>query len=116
MHASAQGRYAEALAIAARALTALMPLPDAGPVVAMFRMRRGAALFGISLRLLSPTMYIFRKLSVVCCRQQACRGPHTQAKDWDFSLSRSMNHAEFQTVLVIVPVCLLQPWGRRVLQ
>ena len=32
--------------MASRALSALAAVPDAGPVAAMFRMRRGAALFG----------------------------------------------------------------------
>jgi hypothetical protein len=41
-----QGQHEESLNVASRALSALAAVPDAGPVAAMFRMRRGAALFG----------------------------------------------------------------------
>jgi hypothetical protein len=40
-----QGQHEESLNVASRALSTLAAVPDAGPVAAMFRMRRGAALF-----------------------------------------------------------------------
>lgn len=48
LHNVLQGQHAEALAIAGRAVDVLAAAPDAAPVAAMFRMRRGAAQFGAS--------------------------------------------------------------------
>lgn len=59
-----QGQHEDALNVASRALTALSASPDAGPVAAMFRLRRGAALFGKQLHD-APSVQMLQKVAAV---------------------------------------------------